>query len=127
MEVRKVILRSGMLFCAAALLLSLLCCSSSLKSKPLTVEEQRFVGSWQHIHGFGNVWNKDFQQDRNLHSYSTNLILGSREGYYLWEADGASLSLYDSDNVMLHLEFSHAYSFNGDAKLVIDGDEYTKQ
>ncbi len=101
--------------------------SSTLLSTPLTEEEMKFVGSWKHVHGIGNVWNKEFSEDRNLHTYSSNLLWGSGEDFFLWEADGETLFLYDRDRAFLRLDAEYPYRFPSDILLVIDGNEYEKQ
>jgi hypothetical protein len=93
----------------------------------LTDRERLFVGSWKHVHGVGNVWNKDFSEDRNLHTYSSNLIWGSGEGFYLWEADNTTLFLYERDTAVLKSESEYEYSFSGNDLLIIDGNEYERQ
>jgi hypothetical protein len=94
---------------------------------PLSQEEERFIGTWTHVHGIGNVWNKSFSEDRTLHSFSENLIWGSGEGFYLWEADGKTLMTYEQNKVILTAADTWDYTFIDASTLVIDGNEYTRQ
>ncbi len=101
--------------------------TDDLFNRPLSEEEQRFLGHWQHIHGFGNVWNKEFSDDRSVHSWGSNLIFGDSEGFYIWEADGDKLVFYNRDSWLLEEEAEYSYTFNSATELVLDGNEYELQ
>jgi hypothetical protein len=123
------VFRFFVLLCLGSILILFTSCrlSDSLITTPLSEREQQFVGSWKHVHGVGNVWNKDFSDNRSLHSHSTNLIWGDSEAYYLWEADYTTLYLYEQDALVLKPEAEYEYSFSGEDLLVIDGAEYERQ
>ena len=100
--------------------------SVDLLSESLSSEEERLLGTWEHVHGIGNVWTKEFTEDRQLHTWGTNLIFGDSEGFYLWSADGSNLYLYDSDSPFLTEEAVYTYSFVSETVIVIDYSEYDK-
>lgn len=101
--------------------------TDNLLSAPLSTEEEKFLGSWQHVHGIGNVWNKEFSDDRTVHTWNTNLIWGDTEGFYIWEADGENLFFYERNTLLLHEESCYTYSFIDETSLVLDGNTYEKQ
>ena len=120
-------MRIGKLLLGLGFVLIIASCALSEKflETPLTAEEERFIGTWTHVEGLGNNWSRTFSEDRTLHTYSENLIWGSSEGFYLWEADGRDLLIYEQNTFVLQSYDTWEYSFSDTENVVIAGYEYS--
>jgi len=109
------------------LLITVLSCLTAILDRPLTEEEEKFLGTWKRVIGIANWSSWEFNEYRNVRYYSTNPIWGDKESEYIWEADGNILTLYERNTLIAKVVRRYEYSFPSEDILVLDGSEYEKQ
>jgi len=101
--------------------------TSSLLNKPLSAEEQKFIGSWKNSIGTSNTSTWSFNDVRNVNYSSKNSVYGDSSSDYLWEAVGTELVIYKRDTLFLDEWKRYSYSFEDETALVLNGVSYEKQ
>lgn len=95
--------------------------------RPLTEEEERFLGTWTLVIGIGNTSTWEFNEHRNARHRTTNLVWGDTDNQYIWEADGGLLTLYERDTYLAKVVSSYEYSFPSEGVLALGVSQYERQ